>query len=128
MVYLFRRIFVHILRGQLGTSRGFAFARFLTLEDSKRFLDDHFPVIDLGDICPRVRLAYSRERDDGATSSEDWRCKNVCCVFISPFPLCVGLPHVFVVFHRSVFCPIILGVQYAFAVERKGQKPQQPVV
>ncbi|KAJ6264237.1 hypothetical protein Dda_0380 [Drechslerella dactyloides] len=63
-----------------GISRGFAFARFRELSDSKRFLERFFPSISINNM--RVSLAYAKERME-APVSDDWNC-SVC--LLSNFP------------------------------------------
>ena len=69
-------------------SRGFGFIRFPTLEDSKAFVERNYPMIYLygngssenDDQAAKVRIAYSRERDDrsrGEKSDGEWTCKIV---------------------------------------------------
>ena len=96
----------------LGVSRGFAFARFLSLPESKQFMDTHYPAIDLGERCPRVRLAYSKERDENAVGADDWTCRMVCKprqlrnkVFADPLSVC---------------CQITLDERLAFGAELQG--------
>ncbi|KAK6353278.1 hypothetical protein TWF696_005253 [Orbilia brochopaga] len=63
-----------------GISRGFAFARFRELSDSKRFLERFFPSISINNM--RVSLAYAKERTE-APLTDDWNC-SVC--LLSNFP------------------------------------------
>lgn len=69
-------------------SRGFGFIRFSTLEDSKAFVERNYPMIylygngssDNDDQAAKVRIAYSRERDDrsrGEKAEGEWACKIV---------------------------------------------------
>lgn len=69
-------------------SRGFGFIRFPTIEDSKAFLERNYPTIylygsntsDNDDQAAKVRIAYSRERDDrarGEKTDGEWICKIV---------------------------------------------------
>lgn len=69
-------------------SRGFGFIRFPTLEDSKAFVERNYPMIYLygngssenDDQAAKVRIAYSRERDDrgrGEKAEGEWTCKIV---------------------------------------------------
>ena len=69
-------------------SRGFGFIRFPTLEDSKAFVEHNYPMIylygngssDNDDQAAKVRIAYSRERDDrnrGEKAEGEWTCKIV---------------------------------------------------
>ena len=71
----------------IGQSRGFAFAQFVGIPEARRFLDRHYPSIDLhGTYDPnnaapaeptKVRVAYSRERDDrdrAGKNDDDWKC------------------------------------------------------
>lgn len=69
-------------------SRGFGFIRFPTLEDSKAFVERNYPMIylygngssDNDDQAAKVRIAYSRERDDrgrGEKAEGEWTCKIV---------------------------------------------------
>ncbi|KAK6331031.1 hypothetical protein TWF718_003222 [Orbilia javanica] len=63
-----------------GISRGFAFARFREISDSKRFLERFFPSMT---ICgARISLAYAKERAE-STVTDDWHC-SVC--LLSNFP------------------------------------------
>ena len=69
-------------------SRGFGFIRFPTLEDSKAFVERNYPIIylygnvssDNDDQAAKVRIAYSRERDDRSRLEKadgEWTCKIV---------------------------------------------------
>lgn len=72
----------------LEASRGFGFIRFPTLEDSKAFVERNYPSIYLygngssgnDEQAAKVRIAYSRERDDrnrGEKAEGEWTCKIV---------------------------------------------------
>ena len=72
----------------LEVSRGFGFLRFPTIEQSKAFLERNFPIIYLygkgaadGDNqAAKVRIAFSRERDDRTRPDKaegEWVCKIV---------------------------------------------------
>lgn len=69
-------------------SRGFGFLRFPDIEQSKGFVERNFPMIYLygsgsadGDNeAAKVRIAFSRERDDrgrGEKADGEWTCKIV---------------------------------------------------
>ena len=69
-------------------SRGFGFIRFPSLEDSKSFVERNYPMIYLygngssnnDDQAAKVRIAFSRERDDrsrGEKADGEWTCKIV---------------------------------------------------
>lgn len=69
-------------------SRGFGFLRFRTLEESKAFVEGTYPTIylygkgtaDNDDQAAKVRIAYSREREDRGRpekSEAEWTCKLV---------------------------------------------------
>lgn len=69
-------------------SRGFGFLRFPNIEDSKAFVERNYPMIYLYGNCSsnnddqaaKVRIAYSRERDDrsrGEKAEGEWTCKIV---------------------------------------------------
>lgn len=67
-------------------SRQLGFLRFSSLEDSRAFVERNFPAIYLygpnssdGDRGAKVRIAYSREREDRARARAegDWTCKMV---------------------------------------------------
>ena len=69
-------------------SRGFGFLRFPTLEEAKAFLERNYPMIylygrsstDIDDEAAKVRIAFSRERDDrgrGEKADGEWTCKIV---------------------------------------------------
>ena len=69
-------------------SRGFGFLRFATLEESKAFVERNYPMIylygnsstDNDDQAAKVRIAYSRERDErprGDKVDGEWTCKIV---------------------------------------------------
>ena len=71
-----------------GLSRGFGFLRFGTLEESKDFVERNYPKIylygnsqtDIDDETAKVRIAYSRERDDRPRADKadgEWTCKIV---------------------------------------------------
>lgn len=80
---------VRVIRDrQTKASRGFGFIRFPTLEDSKAFVERNYPMIYLygngssenDDQAAKVRIAYSRERDDrgrGEKAEGEWTCKIV---------------------------------------------------
>ena len=70
-------------------SRGFGFIRFSTVEESKAFVERNYPTIHLygngnssnDDQTAKVRIAFSRERDDrsrGDKADGEWTCKIVC--------------------------------------------------
>lgn len=74
----------------LEVSRGFGFIRFSTIEESKAFVERNFPTLylygpsasDNNDEAAKVRIAFSRERDDrprGDKADGEWTCKIVCC-------------------------------------------------
>ncbi len=69
-------------------SRGFGFIRFLNLEESKAFVERNYPTIYLygnhasnnDDQTAKVRIAFSRERDDRSRADKadgEWTCKIV---------------------------------------------------
>ena len=69
-------------------SRGFGFLRFPDLENSKAFVERNYPMIylygkcsaDNGDQGAKVRIAFSREREDrnrGEKAEGEWTCKIV---------------------------------------------------
>ena len=69
-------------------SRGFGFLRFSALEKAKAFVERNYPMIHLygngssdGDEqAAKVRIAFSRERDDRARNEKadgEWTCKIV---------------------------------------------------
>lgn len=69
-------------------SRGFGFIRFSSIEDSKAFVERNYPNIHLygskttdnDDEAAKVRIAFSRERDDrarGEKADGEWTCKIV---------------------------------------------------
>lgn len=69
-------------------SRGFGFIRFSSIEDSKAFVERNYPNIylygsntsDNNDEAAKVRIAFSRERDDrsrGDKADGEWTCKIV---------------------------------------------------
>ena len=69
-------------------SRGFGFLRFSSVEKSKAFLERNYPIIYLygkgsedGDQeAAKVRLAFSRERDDRSRPEKaegEWTCRIV---------------------------------------------------
>ncbi|MCJ1452255.1 hypothetical protein MMC28_002597 [Mycoblastus sanguinarius] len=75
-------------------SRGFGFLRFPTLEESRAFVERNYPMIylygnkstDNDDQAAKVRIAFSRERDDrgrGEKADGEWTCK--ICTFVN-FP------------------------------------------
>lgn len=56
----------------IGESRCFAFAKFISLEHSKQFIENNYPFLYIGNH--RVRISYSKENkwdDDG------WICYSV---------------------------------------------------
>ena len=69
-------------------SRGFGFLRFSTLDKAKAFVERSHPMIylygnsstDGDDSAAKVRIAFSRERDDrsrGEKTEGEWVCKIV---------------------------------------------------
>ncbi|KAJ5116327.1 G-patch domain protein [Penicillium angulare] len=70
---------------QTRVSRQLGFLRFKTLEDSKEFLEQNYPFIHLygptGERSTKVRIAYSKEREDRARvkAEGDWTCR-MCAV------------------------------------------------
>ena len=69
-------------------SRGFGFLRFATLEKSKAFVELNYPTIylygnesaDGDEQAAKVRIAFSRERDDRNRAEKqegEWTCKIV---------------------------------------------------
>ena len=69
-------------------TRGFGFLRFSTFDESKAFVEKNYPIIilygsgsaDNDSEAARVRIAYSRERDDrsrGDKPDGEWTCKIV---------------------------------------------------
>lgn len=69
-------------------SRGFGFLRFPDLEKSKAFVESNYPMIylnengstDSDDQAAKIRIAFSRERDDrnrGEKADGEWTCKIV---------------------------------------------------
>ena len=69
-------------------SRGFGFIRFPNVEESKAFVERNYPAIylygkntsDNDDQAAKVRIAFSRERDDrsrGEKADGEWTCKIV---------------------------------------------------
>lgn len=67
-------------------SRQLGFLRFRAIEDSREFLERNHPYIYLygpnaveGDRSTKVRIAYSREREDRtrAKAEGDWTCRMV---------------------------------------------------
>ncbi len=83
------------LKYLIGQSRGFAFAQFVSISDARRFLDRNYPSMllhgtyDPNNAAPaeptKVRIAYSRERDDrdrAGKSEDDWKCDVVCSVIL----------------------------------------------
>lgn len=83
------------LKNFTGQSRGFAFAQFVSISDARRFLDRNYPSMllygtyDPNNAAPaeptKVRIAYSRERDDrdrAGKSEDDWKCDVVCSVIL----------------------------------------------
>lgn len=71
-------------------SRGFGFIRFRTVDEAKDFVEANYPIIHLygdksesDDQAVRVRIAFSREREDRGRSDKaesEWICKIVCHV------------------------------------------------
>ena len=74
-----------------GQSRQFAFAQFVGLPEANRFLEKYYPAVSLyGPYDPnnavaseptKVRVAYSREKDDKdrpGKNEDDWKCEVVC--------------------------------------------------
>lgn len=69
-------------------SRGFGFLRFSTIDKAKAFVERNHPMIylygngstDGDDSAAKVRIAFSRERDDrsrGEKTEGEWVCKIV---------------------------------------------------
>ena len=78
----------------LGQSRQFAFAQFATIADATRLLERHYPSLPLENPHDRsqqepsqpvrVRIAYSRDRDDrekAGHGEDDWKCDVVCVMY-----------------------------------------------
>jgi hypothetical protein len=74
-----------------GQSRQFAFAQFASIKEAKWFLERYYPSLSLygtynpnqgADAEPtKVRVAYSREKDDRdrpGKGDDDWKCDIVC--------------------------------------------------
>lgn len=67
-------------------SRQLGFLRFKTVEDSKEFLEQNHPFIHLygptGERSTKVRIAYSKEREDRARvkAEGDWTCRMVLSI------------------------------------------------
>ena len=72
----------------LEVSRGFGFLRFSSLEKAKAFVERNYPMIhlygngtsDSDEQAAKVRIAFSRERDDRARAEKadtEWTCKIV---------------------------------------------------
>ena len=85
---LSRNFAVEISNHHAELSRGFGFLRFGTLEESKAFVERNYPKIylcgnsptDNDDETAKVRIAYSRERDDRPRADKadgEWICKIV---------------------------------------------------
>jgi len=79
---------VRVIRDrQTKISRQIGFLRFSSLDESRAFVEENFPSIrlygrksDRGDRAARVRIAYSREREDRRSRAEgEWTCK--MCAF-----------------------------------------------
>jgi hypothetical protein len=66
-------------------SRQIGFLRFSCVDESRAFLEENYPYIrlygrksDRGDRAAKVRIAYSREREDRRSRAEgEWTCKMV---------------------------------------------------
>ncbi|EPQ66488.1 hypothetical protein BGT96224_5104, partial [Blumeria graminis f. sp. tritici 96224] len=89
-----------------GQSRGFAFVQFIGIPEARKFLEDYYPAVYLygtqdsnqdSSIKPaKVRIAYSRERDDRekAGKGDDDHLSSaiyqifriVLCVFVAMLP------------------------------------------
>jgi hypothetical protein len=74
----------------IGISRQFAFAQFIAVRDARRFLENNYPNVSLygpydssnakDAEATKVRIAYSRERDDRdkpGKNEDDWKCEIV---------------------------------------------------
>ena len=80
---------VYLLTNRVSeVSRGFGFLRFSDLEKSKAFVESNYPMIylygngstDSDDQAAKIRIAFSRERDDrsrGEKAEGEWICKIV---------------------------------------------------
>ena len=77
-------------------SRGFGFLRFPTVEKSRAFLERNYPTVylygtgsvDGDDQVAKVRVAFSRERDDRSRAEKvegEWACKIVSELFLQRF-------------------------------------------
>lgn len=72
---------------ELEISRQIGFLRFPSLDESREFIDRNFPFIHLygkssknGDRAAKIRIAFSKEREDRRSKAEgEWICQNVCC-------------------------------------------------
>ena len=73
-----------------GQSRQFAFAQFVGIPEARRFLETYYPYISLFGAHnlsrsedtegPKVRLAFSRDKDDRdkpGKNGDDWKCEVV---------------------------------------------------
>lgn len=83
-----RLTFLHSLIVDTEASRQFGFLRFATLQNSRAFVERNYPMIYLygstaaGDDgeAAKVRIAFSRERDDRdrlEKAEGEWTCKIV---------------------------------------------------
>lgn len=79
-------------------SRQLGFLRFRAIEDSREFLERNHPHIYLygpnaveGDRSTKVRIAYSREREDRtrAKAEGDWTCRMVGLILKSMQGTCL---------------------------------------
>ena len=55
-----------------GESRGFAFVKFLAVEAAQHYMEQHYPVVQLG--ASRAKIAYSLGRGE---EDNGWTCDKV---------------------------------------------------
>ncbi|KAJ3400180.1 RNA-binding protein 5, partial [Chytridiales sp. JEL 0842] len=61
---------VKIIRDRYtGASRGFAFAKFISIEHARLFMDANYPLIDVGTMKARIDYSHTAPFEDG-----DWKC------------------------------------------------------
>lgn len=84
-----------------GISRQFAFVHFYSVPDARAFLEQHYPILNLGHGADRCRIAFSRERENDDRrgrrrdeGEEEWKCRVVSI----PHPGCRGMVRFIVVY------------------------------
>lgn len=105
----------------VGLSRQFAFAQFVGIPEARTFLERYYPTISIPDAYnssqntaagpAKVRLAYSREKDDRdkpGKGEDDWKCEVVGMQLIIESTLTIPVQHCKLLSSNAMFsmqCP-----------------------